>query len=48
MAKVRGYYYIDEVIEQLEYWGVNGKDDLKLVAAHVIKELRKIAEKVNQ
>lgn len=38
------YFYLDAVIEQLHYWGVNTDDHRLLMAEHVIKELRKMAD----
>lgn len=44
LTKQPGYYYIEPVLEQLEYWGTNTDNDRMLIAAHVIRELLKIIE----
>ena len=41
------YLYLDAVLEQLHYWGVNTDNHRELVAEHVIKELLKIIERQN-
>lgn len=39
LSEVPVYYYIEPILEQLNYWGLNTDSRLMLTAAHVIKEL---------